>query len=183
MAAIHHREQRDLERRLREDQEREYQAARQADEAQVSTRAATRGDKHASTASQWLTGCRGGSSLHGRRWRWQLRAAADRRAAEERQQSELRAEAERARAETERARVEAERAEKAQQEAAELRKRQAIAKAAALPAEPPAGTPNVTTIAFRLPDGKRISRRFGVDDTVQVRYARPTPYAISSAAN
>ena len=55
------------------------------------------------------------------------------------------------------------------QEAAELKRRQAEAKAAVLPAEPPAGTPNVTTIAFRLPDGKRLNRRFAVTETVQVR--------------
>ena len=93
---------------------------------------------------------------------------AQQRAAEERQAAEARRLAEE-RAEAERQRLEAERIERELQEAAELKRRQAEAKAAVLPAEPPAGTPNVTTIAFRLPDGKRLNRRFAVTETVQVR--------------
>ena len=49
--------------------------------------------------------------------------------------------------------------------------REARAKAASLPPEPPVGAQGVTRIAIRLPDGKRLDRRFHVDDTVDVRGA------------
>jgi FKBP-type peptidyl-prolyl cis-trans isomerase len=118
------REAREAERRLRQEQDREYQAAVQVDAERQ-------------------------------------RLADERRAAE-------RAEADRQQQEAERQQREAEALARAQAEAAAQQRSRAQAKAATLPAEPPAGTPNTTRIALRLPDGKRLDRRFRVDEPVQV---------------
>jgi len=93
----------------------------------------------------------------------QQRAQAQQRAEEERRLAEERAAAERER-------LEAERAERERAEAAERKAALAREKAARLPPEPAPNTPNVTRIAFRLPNGRRIDRRFSVEDPVQVLY-------------
>lgn len=46
------------------------------------------------------------------------------------------------------------------------------AAAARLPAEPSESDPGYARVAFRLPDGSRLQRRFNKTDTVQVRWGQ-----------
>ena len=89
-----------------------------------------------------------------------------RRTRRERRQRARRAAAAAAEAEEASARAEEEAAE-AEAQAAAARQQSRAARAAALPPEPPMG-PDVSRLVIRLPDGRRLDRRFEKTDTLQL---------------